>query len=301
MDKASLLITSGTEGADRTSFRSLLIFAFIVLLNGSIPGVVTAGGDSVFFFSSDKVYTPLESGVLESRIGFQKYTNSKFLELDIGASADIAGVKSGKGIYSAGIDFFTFSNLRSESNFKFPVDAIDYYFGINVNMKSQMSKSSDLQARLRIGHISSHLEDGHIYENTDTIFTPFVFSKEFIDLSAIYEYHPGKRFVLKGQGGMNFIFHSIPSEISPFSGQIGLEARFLITDILSLYASNEVTIAEVNSSVNLNESFEGGITLGRLNSRGISIFFSYYDGQDYRGQYYGEYLNTLGIGLKFNY
>ncbi|MBX7042555.1 MAG: DUF1207 domain-containing protein [Ignavibacteria bacterium] len=295
------MITSGTEEADRTSYRSLLLIAFISLLTVWNPCSASAGSDSVFFFSSEKVYTPLEAGVLESRIGFQKYTNSKFLELDIGASADIAGVKSGNSIYSAGIDFFTFSNLRSESNFKFPVDAIDYYFGINLNLKNRLSKRSDIQARLRAGHISSHLEDGHIYENTDTIFTPFVFSKEFIDLSAIYEYRPGSKFLLKGQGGINFIFHSIPAEISPFSGQIGFEARYLIADVLSLYASNEVTIAEVNSSVNLNESFEGGVRLGRLNSRGITIFFSYYDGQDFRGQYYGEYLNTLGIGLKFNY
>ncbi len=38
------------------------------------------------------------------------------------------------------MDFFTFSNLRSEDNFKFPVDAIDYMFGVNFNLKKKLSR-----------------------------------------------------------------------------------------------------------------------------------------------------------------
>ena len=265
------------------------------------PSLLANDNDSVFFFRSEKVYEPLEAGTLESRIGFQKYTNTDYLKLDIGASLDIVALKSGDKIFSAGADFFTFSNLRSESNFKFPVDAIDYFFGINLNFRNDISKDRRVSARFRLSHISSHLQDGHVYERTDTIFTPFVFSKEFIDLSAIYEYDASKNLLLRAQGGLNFIFHSIPDEISSLSGQIGLEARYYLTDILSLYISNEVTISEVSDETNANENLETGISLGNKNSRGITVFFNYYDGQDFRGQYYGSYLNTKGIGMKLEF
>lgn len=45
--------------------------------------------DSIYFFRSEKVYEPLEAGILEARIGFQKYTNTDYLKLDIGASLDV--------------------------------------------------------------------------------------------------------------------------------------------------------------------------------------------------------------------
>ncbi len=257
--------------------------------------------DSIYFFRSEKVYEPLEAGILEARIGFQKYTNTDYLKLNIGASLDVVAMKSGDKIFSVGADFFTFSNLRSESNFKFPVDAIDYFFGINLNFQSNVSKDRRVSARFRLSHISSHLQDGHVYERTDTIFTPFVFSKEFVDLSAIYEFDASKKLLLRAQGGLNYIFHSIPDEISPLSGQLGLEARYFLTDILSIYISNEVTIAKVSESTNANENLETGISLGSKNSRGITVYFNYYDGQDFRGQYYGSYLNTKGIGMKLKF
>jgi hypothetical protein len=280
--------------------KRILLSIFTILFGAAISNA-GAASDSIDFFRSERVYRPIEAGILEARTGFQKYTNTDYLKLDIGVSIDVVSLISGNHIYSAGVDFFTFSNLRSEENFKFPVDAIDYFFGINLNFQSDISKDRKVSARFRLSHISSHLEDGHVYERTDTIFTPFVFSKEFVDVSAIYEYNVSKRLSLRGQGGFNYIFHSIPDEISPLSGQIGLEAKYFVTDILSLYISNEVTIAEVSSNVSANENLETGVTLGKRNSRGISFYFNYYDGQDYRGQYYGDYLNTKGLGVKINF
>ena len=91
--------------------------------------------DSLYFFNSDLLFNPVEAAVFESKNGVIKFTDTKNLRLDIGATMDIAGLKNGNTDYSVGADLFTFSNLRSESNFKFPVDAIDYLFGINFNMR----------------------------------------------------------------------------------------------------------------------------------------------------------------------
>ena len=257
--------------------------------------------DSLYFFTSNLLYVPVEASIIEAKNGVTKNINNEYLTLNIGASIDIIGLKAKKNTYSFGIDFFTFSNLRSEDNFKFPVDAIDYLFGVNFNLKRKLSPKNTLTSRFRISHISSHLEDGHIYEDPDTIFTPYIFSKEFLELSAMINYMISKDLGFKGMAGLNYIFHSIPGEISPFSGQFGLEFRYYISEIFNFYISNDATLATVNSSSNLNESFETGISFGKINSRAINLYFDYYDGQDYRGQYYGNYLNFKGLGMKFKF
>lgn len=254
--------------------------------------------DSLYFFDSNLLFKPLEASIFEPRNGVTKFTDKKNLKLDIGAGIDIIGLKMGNTSYSLGADFFTFSNLRSESNFKFPVDAIDYLFGLNVNMQKVHSEKLKTSYRLRISHVSSHFEDGHIYENTDTIFTPVVFSKEFIDIAVISDFSPYRNFYLRNLLGLNYIFHSIPEEISDVSGQFGIETKYFFTKIFSAYVSTDLVLSEVNSETNLNISLESGISLGSFNSRSVNVYFSYYDGQDYKGQYYGKYLNNLGFGLR---
>lgn len=254
--------------------------------------------DSLYFFNSALLFKPVESSIFESKNGVTKFTDTKNLRLDIGATMDIVGLKNGNSDYSFGADFFTFSNLRSESNFKFPVDAIDYLFGINFNLRKIYNEKLRLAYRLRVSHISSHFEDGHIYERTDTIFTPVVFSKEFIDIAAVSDIKFIENFYLKNMLALNYVFHSIPEEITEFSGQFGIETKYYFSKIFSAYISADFVLAKVRSESNLNISMESGLSLGRINSRAILIYFSYYDGQDYRGQYYGKYLNNHGIGIR---
>lgn len=178
--------------------------------------------DSLYFFSSNVLYVPVEASIIEAKNGVTKFLNNDYLTLNIGVSFDLMGLKAKADTYSFGIDFFTFSNLRSEDNFKFPVDAIDYLFGVNFNLKKKLSGKNTLTSRFRISHISSHFEDGHIYERSDTIFTPVVFSKEFLDLQVMSNYRISNDLLFKGMLGVDYIFHSIP-DMSDFSGQLGLE------------------------------------------------------------------------------
>jgi len=277
-----------------------IILLLFLLPQVSFSGDFTLKKDSLYFLNSNLLFVPLQASVFEAKNGVTKFINKKNLMLDIGVTMDLVGIKSKQQTYTFGADFFTFSNLRNESNFKFPVDAIDYFFGINFNYKKKYSNTFDLLARFRISHISSHFEDGHIYENSDTIFTPVVFSKEFFDLAVMAEYNFTNKLSGKGLLGVNYIFHSIP-EMADFSGQFGLELRYYFYKILSFYISNDASLGSVNSVSNLNESFETGITIGQKDSRAISFYFDYYDGQDYKGQYYGNYLNYTGLGFRIKF
>lgn len=276
----------------------LLTLLLLFISQTAFSNEAVVNKDSLFFFTSNLVFVPTESSVFESRIGVTKFTDKKILKLDIGATIDLIGYKVKQSTFSLGAEFFTFSSLRSEANFKFPVDAIDYLFGVSFNFKKYISGNS-FTSRVRIAHISSHFEDGHIYDMADSVLTPVVYSKEFVNLAAIKNFTLYNKIDLKVLIALDYIFHSIPKDISKLSGQLGLESRYYISDIVSVYLSNDLTLASVNSKTNLNENFEGGFSFGGLNKRTINIYFTYYDGQDYRGQYFRRYLNYKGLGIGF--
>ncbi len=279
----------------------IFILFFIIAPHCIYSKAGNSFSDSLFFFNTNRIFTPTESSISEAKTGITKYTDKKNLRLDIGVSMDIIGLKKKNTVYSLGADFFTFSNLRSESNFKFPVDAIDYMFGLNFNFRKIISSDAVVSCRLRISHISSHFEDGHIYERSDTIFTPVVFSKEYFDLASALDLNIKRNLSLKIMPAVNIIFHSIPENISVLSGQLGLQFRFFPVKKLSVYLSNDIYLSKVNSDTRLSENFEAGISLGEINSRTLNLFYTYYDGHDYRGQYYGKYLNNNGIGARIKF
>ena len=105
---------------------AVILFFFLLISTFLSAKNSFAVNDSLYFVSLDRVFVPTESSIIEARTGVTKYTNNDLLELDIGATIDIVGLKKKNTTYSFGVDFFTYSNLRSEDNFKFPVDAIDY-------------------------------------------------------------------------------------------------------------------------------------------------------------------------------
>lgn len=267
----------------------LALFSFIINSN-------VYSQSEVYFVRTNEIFRPIQASVFESKIGISSNTNDDNLKLDIGASADIVGLKNKCYSASFGAEFFTFSNLRSEDNFKFPVDAIDYYFGVSFNFKKELNPISILSSRLRVAHISSHFEDGHKYPVTDTIFTPVVYSREFIELAGIYNYKIRPNFVLRTLLGVNLLMHSIPDDFGKVSLQIGNELRYSFNNYFGVYLSNELRSASVKGNSVFNESFETGINIGGFDNRGMNIFFSLYNGQDYKGQYYDKSLNIKSIG-----
>jgi hypothetical protein len=268
-----------------------LIILFIFL-----PAILFSQEKGLYFFPSLKIFNPVNAAVFESRVGATKFISKDDLKLDIGASADIIGFSSNVNeTYSLGADFFTFSSLRAEKNFKFPVDAIDYFFGINFNMIRKIDKDFSISGRIRFSHISAHLQDGHL--NKNILITPFTYSREFIEMNLLTENILQENLQFKNQLGLIFIFHSIPADVSKLTGQYGVEMRYLINKTFSLYFSDELRYTGLRDKNYFSNNLETGITLGGLRSRAVNIFFTYYDGRDYRGQYYSDYLNYKGIGF----
>lgn len=82
-----------------------------------------------------------------------------------------------KNLLSSGIEALAWSRLEVLSDFRFPVETVDYYFGLFVTLDRTLAGDS---WRFRIGHISSHDVDGK-----DTVIggSSSHYSREFIEIS----------------------------------------------------------------------------------------------------------------------
>ena len=274
----------------------LLLFTFLQSIFSFAQDYSVDSKNNFEFLPSSNLYEPVKANIIEAKNGVLKDISKNTLQLNIGMSSDILRWNSINMNFALGADFFTYSNLRVESNFKFPIDAIDYFFGINTSYRN-ISKLGIFTSRLRISHISAHFEDGHKYGRSDTIFSPVIYSREFIDLSAGYDNRLNKNFNVKNQLGINILFHSIPDDFGILSFQYGFEFRYFLNSIMSIYISNCLNFQRIKKSNALNENFETGFRFGKLNSKGFSISFNFYDGKDYKGQYYGKFLNYKSIGF----
>lgn len=281
-----------------------ILFKYISIIFFLIPAILFSQDktdDKVKFLTSALLFKPTKSSIFEARNGAIKNTDNGEIRLDIGITIDVIQFKYKQIKYSAGADFITFSGLRSESNFKFPVDAIDYLFGLNFNMKKIFSPDFSVSTRFRLSHISAHLQDGHRYARADTIFKPFVYSREFIDLAGILEYSLTKNFSFRGLAAVNFIIHSIPDKFGFISFQQGIEFRYALYRYLNVYVSNDLRINSINGRIYFNENAVAGLKVGGINTTGVNLFVTYYNGMNYKGQYFDSELSYKAVGFNIDF
>jgi hypothetical protein len=187
--------------------------------------------------------------------------------------------------------------LRKENNFHFPVEAVDYLFGLNIGYKRVMHNFS-FGARVRLSHISAHLVDGN-YNKTLNGWRdghyPRVYSREFIEALAYVKY---KR--LRVYGGITYLYHVDPAEIKKDNYQIGFDYylnKFFGRNIAPFigYDLKLVHLSEYTG----NNSFTAGVKFGKIEGKGLSITFNYYSGYSIHGEYYDsvEKYSSLSINL----
>jgi hypothetical protein len=130
-----------------------------------------------------------------------------------------------------GLEALVWSRLRVLSDFRFPVETADYFFG----MFFQWGES-DYGWRARIGHISSHIVDG-----TDTGIvggSSSKYSREFVE---IMRQNPwGDHYNILWNIGLRFYFHqvtkseplvAVPASITwRFAGDLPLRRQEILVD-----------------------------------------------------------------------
>lgn len=243
----------------------------------------------------DLNFKPLLANIQESRIGVIFTNSDEKLRLDIGGSYDLFQ-KQYKELYkwSIGVDFFTFTKLRSEGKMKFPVETTDFYFGIN---SSNITKyeNAEVESRVRVGHISTHLSDG--FSDDDKFFqSPFVYSREFVDFTIAYRKKEFRPYL-----GITAVFSYIPKDVNLIIPNLGIEFKKAITPKAEIQLAYDFKVNGYDGKYFGMNNIVGGILFKTSENRGVLLKAEYYSGEDYYGQFYKSFTQYLSIGFQIDY
>lgn len=249
------------------------------------------------WFPSELNVQPFTSNFYEPKAGTSFSLAENFLRLDIGTTQDIYSFEETNTTYSFGSDLYTYTRLRSENDFKFPVETIDYFFGINFSLKHKF-ENGNYGLRFRLSHVSAHLVDG-LYNGKNNQWQdgqlPFVFSKEFLDFFPFYQYKNIRLYL-----GLTYIFHVIPDKIGKGIYQWGFD--YYLTQIsfgeLTPFISADYKISSIEEYTG-NIIAKIGIKFGKVNSKGFSLLFTYYNGKSIHGELFNhdEKYSTIGFNV----
>lgn len=249
-------------------------------------------------FPSELNIQPFTANILEPKAGFLFSLDKNQLRLDISTTRDIQQWNKDDITFSLGADLFTFTRLRSTDDFKFPVETIDYLFGLNGGYKKKLNCENELGFRLRISHISAHLVDGQFdaaSQQWREDRQPFVFSKEFIEFFPYFRFNSLRAYL-----GFTYIFHVIPKEIKKINLQLGFDyfATGIGNDFITPFLAYDFKLVGI-SKYSGNNIFSAGVKFGKWNQKGFSLYYSYFSGKSIHGEYFNlnENYSALGFNL----
>lgn len=240
---------------------------------------------------------PFTANIFEPKLGFLFHLSKNELRLDIGNSLDILKFYDNNNFYSFGADLFTYTLLRSEKDFHFPVDAVDYLFGINAGYKKIIGVKQ-IGFRLRISHISAHFADGHFDGSNNKWrenLSPRVYSREFIEIMPFYSINSFRLY-----GGISYLFHVDPTYIKKDNYQIGFDyfGNEFYKNIRPFFAYDLKIIHIDNYSI--NHSFVTGLKFGKVNGKGLSTYITYYSGKNIHGEYFDINKSYFALGINLD-
>jgi hypothetical protein len=282
----------------------LLISVLITILVATVTTFPEEKGDSVSvdqlsFVPYGLLFKPLVADTYEPRNGILAEIGQNSLRLDIGNSIDLLQYRfvGDSSLLTMGTDFFTYTLLRGEKNFHFPVDASDYFFGINFNYKKTID-AGIVSSRLRLSHISSHFVDGH-YDNTLKEWKdsedPIVYSREFLDGVVALEpssFMNEARIYL----GATYLYHVDPPDLARFMADAGLEYHIKVRTHMYTYFAYQATVLKILET-SVRHNIQIGEKIGGWEGRGLNLYASYFSGYSIHGQYYKVKDNYFALGF----
>ncbi|MFO7446311.1 MAG: DUF1207 domain-containing protein [Ignavibacteriaceae bacterium] len=267
---------------------ALLIF-FIINVQG-----ISLFAQECEWFSSKLNIQPFTANFLEPKAGFSYLLSKSELRLDIGTSSDVYHYSKDGTTLSFGADLFTFTRLRGEKDFHFPVEAIDYLFGVNAGYKV-LNQNDEYGFRFRLSHISAHFVDGqydHSIDDWRNGNTPRVYSREFIEIFPYYRVDG-----LRVYAGLTYLFHVTPENIGKGIYQLGFD--YYLTSVSGKFfpfIAYDFKLAEIEKFYG-NNIVSAGIKFGNYKEKGVSLLFSYYSGKSVHGEYYDLNEDYFTVGL----
>jgi hypothetical protein len=246
-------------------------------------------------FPTDLTVSPFVANFLEPRVGVAFQAARNALRLDIGTSRDVWRRVEGEETISAGVDFFTYTRLRQKSQFRFPVEAIDYLFGVNAAYRVDRGKRA-YGARFRLSHVSAHLADGRWDDRADGWMEgrkPFTYSKEFVEIAPFYRFGGTRLYAC-----LTWVFHVIPSYLGSYQGQIGAEQFFPEAAFLGAtpFLAYDLRMRETTAWAADNAA-AAGVKFGEPFGSGLSLLVEYYQGAVVHGLFHDRREEYVSLGV----
>lgn len=273
--------------------KTFLTCIILVILNISI-----FSQSSVKWFPSNLNIQPFKANFIEPRTGFAQFLGERKIRLDIGTSADIVHFNKNDRVFSIGMDFATYTRLREEKQFHFPVDAVDYLFGLNAGYKIT-KQCVQYGFRFRLSHISAHFADGH-FDNGSNGWrngrVPRVYSREFFELFPFYEINKFRTYI-----GLTYLFHVDPKYIGKGIFQVGFDYHLkpICGTMFTPFVGYDFKLMDIRKYSGSN-IITAGLKFGNYNSGGLSIVFSYLSGKSVHGEYFDQNENYATIGINYD-
>ncbi len=271
------------------------LIVFLLFLNFNF---FVKAQSNVEFFPNNLTVQPFTANILEPKVGFLFHLSENELRLDIGNSIDILRIKKGDEWFSFGADLFTYTLLRSEENFRFPVDAVDYLFGFNFTYKKFFEKK-EYGFRARLSHISAHLVDGRYDWQKNGWrdgLNPRVYSREFFELMSFY-----KSGGLRIYCGFAYLFNVKPVSIKKDNYQIGFDyflPNFIYTNF-SPFIGYDLKLIHLDKYT-ANHSLSAGIKFGKPEAKGLSVYLNFYSGKSIHGEYFDLNKEYTAVGINMD-
>lgn len=225
---------------------------------------------------------------LEARILTMWQVTPNRMRLDIGASPSLWRPAPGVDL---GVDFFTLTRLRSEGNFKFPVETIDYWFGI---YGTYVDNTLPLDIRVRVAHISTHLVDG--LADNGGVFTsqrPFVYSREFVEVLAGWTFG-----MLRPYAGMTYLWAVQPRRFARVVPQVGVDVRMPIGAGIQVAAGYDGKLVGIDGTYAAQHAAQVGIEWPAPSGVANSLNLYRYDGRSVHGMMMEQNDHYWAIGLQ---
>jgi hypothetical protein len=246
--------------------------------------------------SAEVQFKPYEANIFEGRVGVTGQPSEENLRLDIGMTYDLFDLAEINGNkLTLGTDWMVWTRLQSEGRFKFPVETSDYWFGVNMTYVAD-----DYGIRMRLAHISSHLVDGYTNRTADSwefLKTPFVYSREFVELSAYYNLTEEIRVY----GGVSYLFSTIPDDFVALTPQAGFDFVYPVYNFDNggqLQIRGGVDLKITDNIDKLRQTVSSQLTVGYFSDSdtGVALGIYGYDGHSMHGMFFMDVDSYLGVG-----
>lgn len=251
------------------------------------------------YFPTELNIQPFTANILEPKLGFSFKLNESDIRLDIGNSRDLIQYAYNDSTrFSFGVDLFTFTKLNGETDFHFPVDAVDYLFGLNAGYR-KTEKDFEYGFRFRISHISAHFVDGHFDPQLNTWKNnrnPIVYSREFIEFLPFW-----RKETIRVYGGFTYLFHVVPKDIGKMNLQTGFDLFVpqLFNKRINPFIAYDLKLIKLKKYSGVN-SLTAGVKFGNFNSSGFSISLNYFAGFSLHGEYFDMYEKYLSLNFNID-